>query len=92
VLSNVSFDTCVYHQSGIDLLFEVVGADAVLFGSEALGAVRGVDSRTGHHFDDTRRYVDAAKLSEVDRAKVYAHNALQVYPRLKTVTARPSRR
>jgi len=57
----------------------------VLFGSETLGAVRGVDSRTGHHFDDTRRYVDAAGLSEVDRAKVYEHNARRVYPRLKTI-------
>jgi 4-oxalmesaconate hydratase len=54
----------------------------VLFGSETLGAVRGVDSRTGHHFDDTRRYVDAAALSDVDRVKVYTHNALRVYPRL----------
>jgi 4-oxalmesaconate hydratase len=42
-----------------------------------------VDSRTGHHFDDTRRYVEAATLSEVDRQKVYEDNALRVYPRLK---------
>jgi 4-oxalmesaconate hydratase len=51
-----------------------------------------VDDRTGHHFDDTRRYVDAAALSEVDRDKVYAHNALRVYPRLEAVIGRPSRR
>jgi len=82
VLANVAFDTCVYHQPGINLLFDVIGPDAVLFGSEALGAVRGVDHRTGHHFDDTRRYVDAVKLSEEDAAKVYEHNARRVYPRL----------
>ncbi|HTI21450.1 MAG TPA: amidohydrolase family protein [Kutzneria sp.] len=88
VLANVSFDTCVYHQPGMDLLFDVIPADAILFGSEALGAVRGLDDRTGHHFDDTRRYVDAVPLSEEDRAKVYEHNACRVYPRL---TVRPSR-
>jgi 4-oxalmesaconate hydratase len=88
VLANVSFDTCVYHQPGIDLLFDVISPDAILFGSETLGAVRGIDDRTGHHFDDTRRYIDAVPLSEEDRAKVYEHNARRVYPRL---TARPSR-
>ncbi len=35
----------------------------VLFASEMVGAVRGVDPRTGHHFDDTRRYVEKAGLT-----------------------------
>ena len=29
-----------------------------------MGAVRGVDPETGHHFDDTRRYIDAADLTD----------------------------
>ncbi|MFI5914392.1 amidohydrolase family protein [Dactylosporangium sp. NPDC051541] len=82
VMPNVFFDTCVYHQPGIDLLFAVIDAGNILFGSEMVGAVRGVDPRTGHHFDDTRRYVDALGLSAADRAKVYEHNARRVYPRL----------
>ncbi|WP_329060976.1 amidohydrolase family protein [Amycolatopsis sp. NBC_01480] len=82
VLPNVFFDTCVYHQPGINLLFEVIGTGSILFGSETLGAVRGIDSRTGHHFDDTRRYVDALGLSEEDSAKVFEGNARRVYPRL----------
>ncbi|MFC5140410.1 amidohydrolase family protein [Actinomycetospora rhizophila] len=82
LMGNVFFDTCVYHQPGIDLLFEVVEVDNILFGSEMVGAVRGVDPRTGHHFDDTRRYVDGVKLEAEDRAKVYEHNARRVYPRL----------
>ena len=40
---NVFFDTCVYHQPGIDLLFKVVSPDNILFGSEMVGAVRGID-------------------------------------------------
>jgi hypothetical protein len=53
VMKNVYFDTCVYHQPGIDLLVEVIDIDNILFGSEMVGAVRGIDPQTGHNFDDT---------------------------------------
>ncbi len=82
VMGNVFFDTCVYHQPGIDLLFEVIEPENILFGSEMVGAVRGIDPRTGHHFDDTRRYVDARKLPGDEAAQVYEGNARRVYPRL----------
>ncbi|GAA2336256.1 amidohydrolase family protein [Dactylosporangium salmoneum] len=82
LLGNVFFDTCVYHQPGIDLLFAVLPEDNILFGSEMVGAVRGIDPRTGHHFDDTRRYVDALGLGAEARAKVYERNARRVYRRL----------
>jgi 4-oxalmesaconate hydratase len=91
VMGNVFFDTCVYHQPGIDLLFEVIEPDNILFGSEMVGAVRGVDPRTGHHFDDTRRYVDAVKLEADDREKVYERNARRVYPRLDALLRRQGR-
>ena len=58
LLSNVFFDTCVYHQPGIELLLKVIPVDNILFASEMVGAVRGIDPETGHHFDDTRRYID----------------------------------
>jgi 4-oxalmesaconate hydratase len=80
VMRNVYFDTCVYHQPGIDLLFKVIEHDNLLFGSEMIGAVRGIDPETGHYFDDTRRYVDALRIA--DRDKVFEHNARRVYPRL----------
>ncbi len=82
VLANVFFDTCVYHQPGIDLLARVIPADNVLFASELLGAVRGVDPETGHHWDDTKRYVDSLALPAEDRRKVFELNARRVYPRL----------
>jgi 4-oxalmesaconate hydratase len=82
VMKNVFFDTCVYHQPGIDLLCKVIDTGNILFGSEMVGAVRGIDPETGHYFDDTKRYVDAAALPEADRAKVYSGNARRVYPRL----------
>ncbi len=82
VMKNVYFDTCVYHQPGIDLLFEVIDIDNILFGSEMVGAVRGIDPETGYYFDDTKRYLDALPLSAEDRYKVFEGNARRVYPRL----------
>jgi 4-oxalmesaconate hydratase len=82
VLGNVWFDTCVYHQPGTDLLLRVVPIDNILFASEMLGAVRGIDPETGYHFDDTRRYIDAADLTDGQRRQVYEMNARRVFPRL----------
>lgn len=82
VMKNVYFDTCVYHQPGIDLLFEVIDCDNILFGSEMVGAVRGIDPETGHYFDDTKRYIDALAIPDEDKRKVFEGNARRVYPRL----------
>ena len=61
-----------------------------LFASEMIGAVRDIDPRTGHYFDDTKRYVDATtNLSESQRQAVFERNARNVYPRLdRALTAR----
>jgi len=83
LMRNVFFDTCVYHQPGIDLMFEVLDPANILFGSEMVGAVRGIDPTTGHYFDDTKRYVEAAAITPEVREQVYAANAIQVYPRLR---------
>ncbi|MFT4089307.1 MAG: amidohydrolase family protein [Asticcacaulis sp.] len=82
VMKNVYFDTCVYHQPGIDLLFEVIDKQNILFGSEMVGAVRGIDPETGFYFDDTKRYVDKLGLSKQDRYNIYEGNARRVFPRL----------
>jgi 4-oxalmesaconate hydratase len=82
VMKNVFFDTCVYHQPGIDLLTNVISADNILFASEMLGAVRGDNPETGASWDDTKRYVDNVKLTEDDRGKIYELNTRRVYPRL----------
>jgi 4-oxalmesaconate hydratase len=82
LLRNVYFDTCVYHQPGIDLLTRVVPADNILFASEMVGAVRGVDPETGQFFDDTKRYIDGASLPEDKLRKIFSENALRVFPRL----------
>ena len=82
LLQNVFFDTCVYHLPGIELLHKVVPLDNILFGSEMVGAVRGIDPRSGHHYDDTKRYIDALPLNEAERERLFWRNACRVYPRL----------
>lgn len=82
LLGNVFFDTCVYHQPGIDLLAKVVPLDNLLFASEMLGAVRGADPDTGVEWDDTRQYVEHLGLADADRHRVFEGNARRVFPRL----------
>lgn len=91
LLRNIFFDTCVYHQPGIDLLTKVIPVDNVLFASEMIGAVRGIDPQTGQAYDDTRRYIDAAALSDAQRQQIYEGNARRVYPRLDAALAAQAR-
>jgi 4-oxalmesaconate hydratase len=87
VMENVFFDTCVYHQPGIDLLVRVIDNKNILFGSEMVGAVRGIDPTTGFHFDDTKRYVDALDISAADKRNIFEANARRVFPRLDRMLA-----
>src|SRR5476649_37355 len=83
LLKNVFFDTCVYHQPGTDLLAKVIPVENILFASETIGAVQGIDPETGHYYDDTRRYIDAIPwLTPADRQRIYEDNARAVYGRL----------
>jgi 4-oxalmesaconate hydratase len=82
VMNNVYFDTCVYHQAGIDLLLRVIPNKNILFASEMIGAVRGIDPETGHHYDDTKRYLDRSAISAEEKANIFEHNIRRVFPRI----------
>ena len=82
LMNNVVFDTCVYHQAGMNLLAEVIETKNILFGSEMVGAVRSIDPETGHYFDDTRRYVEALEITPEARHAIFEGNARRVFPRL----------
>ena len=74
-----------------ELLTKVIPVDNILFASEMVGAVKGIDPETGHYFDDTKRYIDTISwLSDEDRSKIYEGNARKVYRHLK-VSAQPTR-
>jgi 4-oxalmesaconate hydratase len=83
LMDNIWFDTCVYHQPGIDLLVDVVPTANVLFASEMVGAVKGKDPDTGEYYDDTRRYIDRAALTDEQRTMIFETNVQRVFPRLK---------
>jgi 4-oxalmesaconate hydratase len=85
VMKNVFFDTCVYHQPGIDLLVKVIDIENILFGSEMVGAVRGIDPETGNYFDDTKRYIDALSIPDADKRRIFEGNARRVFPRLDAI-------
>jgi len=83
LLNNIYFDTCVYHQPGINLLTEVIPAKNILFASETFGAVKGIDPDTGFYFDDTRRYLKAVDgLSQQEKEMIFEGNARKVFSRL----------
>ena len=89
VLKNVFFDTCVYHLPGIELLAKVIPIDNILFASEMIGAVKGIDPETGQYFDDTKRYLDqVSALTPAHRHKICEGNARRVYPRLDALLTR----
>jgi 4-oxalmesaconate hydratase len=86
LLNNVFFDTCVYHQPGVSLLTEVIPVKNVLFASEMIGAVMSIDPESGHHYDDTKRYVDGVSwLTDADRKQIFEGNARTVFPRLDAI-------
>ena len=83
MLNNIYFDTCVYHQDGIDMLLDVIPTKNILFASEMIGAVRGIDPRTGNYYDDTKRYIDGnTKLTDEQRTAIFEGNIRRVFPRL----------
>ena len=82
VLGNIFFDTCVYHQDGIDMLTKVIPAENILFASEMIGAVRGIDPKSGHYYDDTKRYIDATpNLDDAARKLIFEGNSRRVFSR-----------
>jgi 4-oxalmesaconate hydratase len=86
LMDNIYFDTCVYHQPGIETLFRSVPIENIVFASEMIGAVKGKDPNTGRYFDDTKVYIDNLDfLSDEDRTKLFEGNVRQVYPRLDRV-------
>jgi len=65
------------------LLNTVIPVKNVLFASEMIGAVRGIDPQTGHYYDDTKRYIESSKiLSHDDRFQIYEGTARRVFSRL----------
>jgi 4-oxalmesaconate hydratase len=44
--------------------------------------VRGLDPQSGHHFDDTKRYIDALAVPAEAKRQIFELNVRRVYPKL----------
>ncbi|MPZ47843.1 MAG: amidohydrolase family protein [Dehalococcoidia bacterium] len=83
-LRRLYFDTVLYNQESLELLFKVCGVDRCLFGSDkpANGSV--INPETGRSLNDIKPMIENIPwLTEEDRHAVYEGNARKVYSRLQ---------
>lgn len=77
------FDTVLYNQESLELLFKVVGVDRCLFGSDkpANGSVS--DPETGRSLNDIKPLIDGIEwLTDDQRQAIYEGNARAVFSRI----------
>jgi 4-oxalmesaconate hydratase len=83
-LRRVHFDTTIYDQDALELLFKKVGADRVLFATEKPGTGSARDPNTGRDLDDLKPVIEnIAFLSEEDRRNVFECNCTRLYTRFR---------
>jgi 4-oxalmesaconate hydratase len=77
------FDTVLYNEASLRLLFEVVGPDRCLFGTEKPGSGSAKNAASGRDYDDLKPVLDGiASLTPDDRIALFEGNARRVFPRL----------
>jgi 4-oxalmesaconate hydratase len=87
-LRRLYYDTVLYNQESLELLFKVVGVDRCLFGSDkpANGSV--INPETGRSLNDIKPMIEEIPwLTQEDRHAIYEGNARKVFTRLKVPVA-----
>jgi len=83
-LQKLYFDTVLYNQESLDLLFRIAGTDRCMFGTENPGSGSAVDPQTGHVLDDLRPTIEAIDwLSQRDRSRIFEDTARACFSRLE---------
>ncbi len=78
------FDTCLYSQNSLDLLFKEIGPDRCLFGTEKPGVGSQIDPKSGEWFDDIKPKIERIDwLTEAQRYDLFEGNAKKLYTRWK---------
>jgi 4-oxalmesaconate hydratase len=79
-VSRLYYDTCNYSKEALELLFNVMGPERCLFGTELPGTGSVVDPATGRALDDLKPVIEAIdSLSEDDRRRIFDENARKLY-------------
>jgi len=83
VLKKFWFDTDVHDPGSMQLLFDKVGIDRCLFGTERPGSGGGLNLETGRPLDDLKYTIDHMEsLTPTDRRALYQDNALRMFSRI----------
>jgi 4-oxalmesaconate hydratase len=83
ILKTFWFDTVVHNKGSLELLFDVVGADRCVFGTERPGSGGGKDPITDRPLDDIKPVIESiASLSDADRKGLFEDNARRLFSRL----------
>jgi predicted TIM-barrel fold metal-dependent hydrolase len=83
-LKKFYFDTVLYNQEALDLLFRIVGTDRCMFGTENPGTGTWFDPKKGRLLDDIKPDIDAIDwLTDQDRKNIFEDTARKVFTRYK---------
>lgn len=90
-LRRLWFDTCLYSDLALELLFRTAGTDRCLFGTEHPGTGTVLDPSTGRLLDDVKYTIDnIPSLTAAERAAIYSGNALSLFPLDAHLARRPA--
>lgn len=79
-LRRLYFDTAVYTQDALEMLFRWATPARCMFGTERPGAGTSKDPATGRWLDDTRPLIESiAWLSDADKKAIFEDNARKVF-------------
>jgi 4-oxalmesaconate hydratase len=81
-LKHFWFDTVLHNQKSLELLFDVVGTERCVFGTERPGSGSGVDPATGRQYDDIKPAIESiAGLTDEQKRAIFEGNARRLFPR-----------
>jgi 4-oxalmesaconate hydratase len=79
------FDTCIHNQKSLDLLFDVVGPDRCVFGTERPGSGSGKDPVTGKPYDDIKPTIESIGwLTDEQKKGIFENNSRRLFPLFKS--------
>lgn len=77
------FDTCLHYKKSLELLFDVVGSDRCVFGTERPGSGGGIDPTSGKPYDDLKPVIESiSDISDADKKGIFEDNARRLFSRL----------
>jgi 4-oxalmesaconate hydratase len=87
-LRRLYYDTVLYNQESLELLFRIVGPDRCMFGTENPGVGSSKDPATGAWLDDLKPVIEGIPwLSAQDRELIFERNVRSVFPRFRVPAA-----